>query len=203
MRELFVLVVHLLAVLIKLAQPGGVRSVVAESLLLKHQLLTLQRSRKSAPRLTPWDRLFVAFGSACVSPARISKIAIALRPSSTFLRLHQALVKVKYHVLYACEHRRRPGPKGPSAELIAVIVEIKRRDPRFGCVHIDQQICRTLGVQIDKDVVRRVLAKHYRPSPVAMARPGSPSLVTRGTASGALICSAADPSSYAVTGCWW
>jgi hypothetical protein len=34
MKELFVLVVHLLAVLIKLVRPGGVRSVVAESLLL-------------------------------------------------------------------------------------------------------------------------------------------------------------------------
>jgi putative transposase len=164
MRELFILVVHLLAVLIKLVQPGGVRAVVAESLLLKHQLLTLQRSRKRAPRLTPWDRLLVAFGSACVSSARISKIAIALRPS-TFLRFHQALVRVKYQILYACENRRRPGPKGPSAELIAAIIAIRRRNPRFGCVHIAQQIARTFGIEIDKDVVRRVLAKHYRPEP--------------------------------------
>ena len=46
MRELFILVAHLLATLAKLIRPGGVRSVIAESLLLKHQLLTLKRSRK-------------------------------------------------------------------------------------------------------------------------------------------------------------
>ncbi len=96
--------------------------------------------------------------------ARLSRIAIALRPS-TFLGFHQALVKLKYHVLYASEHRRRPGPKGPSAELIAAIIEIKRRNPRFGCVHIAQQISRAFGVEIDKDVVRRILAKHYRAEP--------------------------------------
>lgn len=59
--------------------------------------------------------------------------------------------------------RRKPGPKGPSAELIAAIVELKRRNPRFGCVRIAQQISHDFGVDIDKDVVRRVLAKHYRP----------------------------------------
>ncbi len=162
MRELFILAVHLLATLAKLMRPGGVRSVVAESLLLKHQLLTLKRSIKRAPKLTPWDRLLLGFGSACVSRARVPKIAIALRPS-TFLRFHQALARLKYHVLYASRHRRQPGPKGPSRELIAAIVEIKRRNPRFGCVHIAQQISRAFSVEIDKDVVRRVLAKHYRP----------------------------------------
>jgi len=39
MRHLFVLFIHLIAVLTQLFQPGGVRSLVAESLLLKHQLL--------------------------------------------------------------------------------------------------------------------------------------------------------------------
>jgi transposase len=51
----------------------------------------------------------------------------------------------------------------PSAELIAAIVEMKRRNPRFGYMRIAQQIAHAFGVQIDKDVVRRVLAKHYRP----------------------------------------
>ena len=153
---------HLLATLAKLLRPGGVRSIIAESLLLKHQLLTLKRSRKRAPKLTPWDRLLLGFGSACVSSARVARIAIAFRPS-TFLRFHRALVKRKYHVLYASRRRRQPGPKGPSRELIAAIVEIKRRNPRFGCPKIAQQISRTFGVEIDKDIVRRVLAKYCRP----------------------------------------
>ncbi len=40
---------------------------------------------------------------------------------------------------------------------------MKWRNPRFGCVRIAQQIAYAFGVDIDKDVVRRVLAKHYRP----------------------------------------
>jgi putative transposase len=60
--------------------------------------------------------------------------------------------------------RRKTRPRGPPAELIAAIVETKRRNPRFGCVRIAQQTSHTFGVEIDKDVVRCVLAKHYRPS---------------------------------------
>ena len=39
MRNLAVLVIHLIATLARLLGPCGVRSLVAESLLLKHQLL--------------------------------------------------------------------------------------------------------------------------------------------------------------------
>jgi transposase InsO family protein len=42
---------------------------------------------------------------------------------------------------------------------------MKRRNPRFGCPRIAQQIAKAFGVDIDKDVVRRVLVKHYRPAP--------------------------------------
>ncbi len=49
--------------------------------------------------------------------------------------------------------------------LIAAIVELKRSNPKFGCVRIAQQISHAFGVDLDKDVVRRVLAKHYRPAP--------------------------------------
>jgi transposase InsO family protein len=44
---------------------------------------------------------------------------------------------------------------------------MKRRNPRFGCRRIAQQLSFAFGLEIDKDVVRRVLAKHYRPDPGA------------------------------------
>jgi transposase InsO family protein len=84
---------------------------------------------------------------------------------ATLFKFHKALVDRKYRLLFSSSsHRRRPGPKGPTAELIAVIVEMKRRNPRFGCVRIAQQISHAFSIEIDKDVVRRVLAKHYRPN---------------------------------------
>jgi putative transposase len=55
------------------------------------------------------------------------------------------------------------GPKGPSQELIHAIVELKRRNPRFGYPRIARIISKTLGIEIDRNVVRRVLAKYYHP----------------------------------------
>jgi hypothetical protein len=84
------------------------------------------------------------------------------------------LIDRKYHLLFSSSaKRRKPGPKGPSAELIAAIIEIKSRNPRFGCVRIAQQISYAFGIEIDKDVVRRVLAKYYRPGTIGQATPAS------------------------------
>jgi len=55
---------------------------------------------------------------------------------------------------------QRPFPKGPTEEIISAILEMKLRNPRFGNQHIAEQISHAFGVQIDKDVVRRVLARH-------------------------------------------
>jgi transposase InsO family protein len=105
------------------------------------------------------------FCSLFVGPGRIRKIAIALRPS-TLLAFHQALVRRKYSRLFssrACP--KKPGPKGPDDALIRAIVELKARNPRFGCPRIARIITQTFGIDIDKNVVSRVLAKHYRPTP--------------------------------------
>ena len=40
---------------------------------------------------------------------------------------------------------------------------MKQRNPQFGCPRIAQQINLAFGADIDKDVVRRVLSKHYSP----------------------------------------
>jgi hypothetical protein len=52
-KDFLVLVAHLLATFVKLMRSDGARSVMAESLLLKHQLLALNRGRKRAPALSP------------------------------------------------------------------------------------------------------------------------------------------------------
>ena len=49
MRDLVILFVHAITTLARLVGPGGVRSVVAESVLVKQQLLILNRSRQRAP----------------------------------------------------------------------------------------------------------------------------------------------------------
>jgi hypothetical protein len=49
MRDLALLFVHVVTILMRLVRPGGVRAVLAESVLLRHQLLILNRSRHRAP----------------------------------------------------------------------------------------------------------------------------------------------------------
>jgi len=131
MRELVILVVHLLVTFAKLLRPGGVRAVAAESLLLKHQLLISNRSRRRAPNLTTLDRFVLGLTALFVSPHRIAKLGALVKPATLF-KFHRALTDRKYHLLFSSSsHRRKPGPKGPSAELIAAIVEMKRRNRRF------------------------------------------------------------------------
>src|SRR5688572_6011667 len=164
MRDLAVLFVHLIATVARLLGRGGARSVVAESLLLKHQLLILNRSRTRAPNLRPLDRVIAGLCTGLMRPSRLLRSAIVLKPA-TIMAFHRALVKRKYRLLFSPQRRGRPGPKGPAPELTAAIIEMKRRNPRFGCRRIAQQLAFMFGVEIDKDVVRRVLARRYRPEP--------------------------------------
>ena len=162
MIYLLILAVHLLATIAKLVRPGGVRAVVAESLVLKHQLLISSRARRRAPNLNSFDRFLLGLGSLFVPPSRLPNLAVILKPRTLF-RFHEALKKRKYRWLFSSGGHRRPGPKGPSKELIDAIVEFKRRNPRVGCPRIAQQLAHAFGIDINKDFVRRVLAKHYRP----------------------------------------
>jgi putative transposase len=165
MQNLLITLLHFAVVTAKLCGPGGVRAVIAENLVLKQQLIVLRRGRQRAPNLALSDRLMCGLASLFLSPGRIQKVAIGFRPS-TLPAFHQALVHRKYRRLFSSSLcRKTPGPKGPSDALIQAIVELKSRNPRFGCPRIARIIAHTFGIDIDKNVVYRVLAKHYRPAP--------------------------------------
>jgi hypothetical protein len=115
MRHLVVLFIHLIAVLARLLGPGGVRSLIAESLLLKHQILILNRSRKRSPNLHVSDRILAGLLAVLVRPTRLLRSAIVLKPS-TLLALHKSMSNGKYRMLFSPDRRRQPGPKGPSAD---------------------------------------------------------------------------------------
>src|SRR5258708_18292521 len=90
MRDLVILFVHAIAILARLLGPGGIRSVVDESVLVKQHLLILNRSRQRSPNLRTTDRLVAGLCALLIRPARLIRSAIVLKPS-TLLRLHQAL----------------------------------------------------------------------------------------------------------------
>ena len=164
MRDVFFLLFHVLTATTKLVRPGGSRAVIAENLLLKQQLIIHSRSRKRAPNLTTKDRTVLGFLSMFLNPRRLVRSAIIIKPS-TLLAFHKALEKRKYWLLYSPRGGRKPGPNGPSSEVIRAIVETKQRNPRYGCPRIAQQINLAFGLGLDKDIVRRILASYYSPDP--------------------------------------
>jgi putative transposase len=165
MKDLLILFAHLVTTIARLLGSGGAKAVVADSLLMKQQLLIINRSRQRAPNLSALDRFLLGFWSLFLNPRRILRAAVIIRPS-TLLKFHNLLKQHKYRLLYSSAgSKRKPGPKGSSPELIQAIIEMKQRNPRFGCPRIAQQINKAFGTNIDKDVVRRILAVHYRPGP--------------------------------------
>jgi putative transposase len=165
MRDVAVLFLHLLATMARFAGPGGARAVVAESLLVKHQLLILNRPRTRAPNLRVADRIVAGLCALLMRPGRLIRSAIILKPS-TLLRLHRALTTRKYRLLFS-KGRRKPGPKGPKQEVMTAVLDMKQRNPTWGCPRIAQQIALAFGISLNKDVVRRILAVRYQPTPDA------------------------------------
>ncbi len=93
--------------------------------------LILNRSRRRVPNLLPLDRLITAARSLWITPNRFRRVAIALKPS-TLLSFHRALVKRKYRLLFS-KAKTKPGPKGPTPELIRAVVEMKQHNPPWRC----------------------------------------------------------------------
>src|ERR1700740_1430291 len=106
MRDLVVLFIPFIATLARLLGPGGARSIVAESLLLKHQLLILNRSRRRSPNLSVTDRILAGLMALLVRPTRLLRSAIVVKPSTL---LGQPLSQRKYRMLFSPTRCRKPG----------------------------------------------------------------------------------------------
>ena len=201
MRDLAVLFLHLLATVARLAGPGGARSVVAESVLVKQQLLILNRSRKRSPNLRVSDRMVAGLCALLIRPGRLIRAAIVLKPS-TLLNLHRALTKRKYRRLFSTKAPTKPGPKGPSQDNggrrrrhetaeSELGLSTNRATDRLGLRHSHQQGCRAAHP-------RRAVPAGTR---LGRGHPGSRSSVTRKTVCGVSICFDANRPSCALTGC--
>ena len=109
MCDFAILFVHLIVTLARLARPRGLRSVVAESVLVRHQVLILSRGRKRAPHLRATDRI-TGLCTLFMRPTRILRSAIGLRPS-TLLHLHHVLKKRKYRSCFRVLVGVDPAPR--------------------------------------------------------------------------------------------
>lgn len=171
MRDLAILLIHLIATIAKLMGPGGARAIVAESLLVKHQLIILNRGRERSPNLNPVDRVVAGLSTIFIRPGRLLRVGIVLKPS-TLLAFHAMLVKRKYRQLFSPKRRGKPGPRGPSPELVKAIIETKHRNPSWGCRRIAQELSLIFDIEISKDIVRGFLQSIFASIPVRRGLPG-------------------------------
>ena len=85
MRDILSLFLHTTVIIIRLYRPGGLRSVVAESVLLRQQVLILNRGRKRAANLRASDRIIAGL---CTLFMRQARSAMVLK-TSTLLHFHK------------------------------------------------------------------------------------------------------------------
>ena len=100
MLEIIELLIHCFVTLIKLLKPAGVKLVMAESVVMKHQLIVMNRARKRSPSLVTGDRFLFGLLAILIGERRLQKVAVIIKPA-TILAFHQALVKRKYSKLYS------------------------------------------------------------------------------------------------------
>jgi putative transposase len=74
MKDLLVLLPHLLTTIAKLLGPGSAKAVVADSLLMKQQFLIMNRARRRAPNLSALDRFLFGIWTLFLNPRRIQLV---------------------------------------------------------------------------------------------------------------------------------
>lgn len=87
MKEAFLFFYPFVFCVIRLLRPGGVKSIAAENLILRQQLITIERTRKRSPHLTQTDRALFAILAQIIRRNRLLKLAIIVKPA-TILKFH-------------------------------------------------------------------------------------------------------------------
>ena len=166
MRDLLLALLHLAVTAAKLCRRGGVRAVIAENLLLKQQLIVLRRARQRAPNLKVGDRLLCGFGSLVSESGtdpqgrhRGAPGDVADLPSGA------GTPEVPPLVFFEPPSEKARARRGRVRRSSGRSSVSKRAILDSGARGIARIISQTFGVDLDNNLVHRVLAKHYRPSP--------------------------------------
>jgi len=144
MLRFIIFIASFIIICLRALSPNGVRSIAAENLTLRKQLIVLGRHQKRSPKLSTLDRIIFGILSSMINEKRLSRVAIILKPA-TLLKFHKALVKRKYHLLFSNKTLKKPGPKGPVKTVVDAIIEMKKRNPCYGYRRIAMQISNAFG----------------------------------------------------------
>ena len=138
MKELLVLLAHLSTMIANLLGPVGTGAVIA---IFEHLIDSFWASGA-----VPQSALYLT-GSSYHQVINTAEI-----PRST----QETQTSVAVFISYKSKPEPIPGT-------LPATIEMKRRNPRFCCPKIAEQISEVFGVDINKDIARRVVAKYYIP----------------------------------------
>ena len=139
----------MLRLLLRLTPEGDAREREAEILVLRHQLAVLTR-QTGRPKLRRSDRMVLAAFARLVPRDRWSCFVVS---PQTILRWHRELVARKWTYQHA-----RIGRPPLDPELVALIIEMARRNPRWGCMRIKGEL-QGLGHRVGVTTIRTILRR--------------------------------------------
>ena len=119
----------------------------------------VRRPADGPRRLPSTDRFVLGLTTLFARPLPVAKLGAILKPA-TLLRFPRAPVDRKYRRPFvSIGTPTKPGPKGPSKEPVAAIIDIRRCNPGLRYQRIAEQNANTFGIDVDRAIVRRVLAR--------------------------------------------
>ena len=150
-------------------------------LLLRQQLRILQRKHPDPPRISRWDKCFLAVLTSrlkqlstfptlpalpSATPIRLDEVMILFKPD-TVLRWHRELVRRKW------TFQRKPlsGRPAVAAEVKELIVRLATENPRWGYSKIQGELMK-LGYSIGRSTIRDLLKREHIPPSNRRAKRG-------------------------------
>jgi len=111
MEEFIITVFYVLRALALASKPRGKKQLIAENMLLRKQLILVNRSRKRAPNLSFADRLTFGYLCSFIKSSRLRRLAIIVKPSM-LIKFHKALIKKNIRLYFLIKingSRNQPG----------------------------------------------------------------------------------------------
>ena len=152
------LIIKSLVLLFKRKKPSTIKMLLSEIMILRQQLLVLERLNKKRIVFSAKERLSMGFWATVGDDKRIFERASIIFSPVTLLKLHRNLVNNKYGRLYGSKNKKR-GAKGKSPDLVNLFLSIKRNNPDYGIEKIEG-LLRERGQVISDTTILRILRKH-------------------------------------------
>ena len=126
-----------------------------DALVLRHQVLVLQRQLKGPPKLNRWDRLL--FATSYRAYPSVLRLMLIVKPD-TLVRWHRA----GFRLFWRIKSRRGVGRPSISQEIRVLIRKMSIANPLWGAPRIHGELLK-LGINVAQATVAKYIIKRGSP----------------------------------------